>query len=77
MIFLRSLLRQECGWAVLYRLNFYRNDKLTSTELVEARVVQEANELARRAVKSGQAIRAEVHYTTGGMAFAAGPKRLR
>lgn len=62
---------------MIYRLNFYRDDKLTSTELVEVRIVQEANELARRAVKSGRAVRAEVQYTTGGIAFAAGPKRAR
>lgn len=59
---------------VIYRLNFYRDGKLTSTELVDVRVVQEANELARRAVESGRATRAEVQYTTGGIAFGAGPK---
>jgi hypothetical protein len=60
---------------VIYRLNFYRDDKLTGTELVDVRVVQEANELARRAVKTGRAVRAEVRYTSGGIAFGAGPKR--
>jgi hypothetical protein len=61
--------------AVIYRLNFYRGNKLTGTELVDARKVQEANKLARRAVSSGLADQAEVQYMTGGIAFGAGPKR--
>lgn len=54
---------------MIYRLNLYIGDRLTSTELVEARKVQEANDLARRAVETGQAARAEVQYITGGIAF--------
>ena len=61
---------------MIYRLNFYQGDKLTSTELLDVRVVQEANELARRAVESGRATRAEVRYTTGGIAFVVGGKGL-
>lgn len=60
---------------MIFRLNFYREEKLTGTELVEVRKLQEANALARRAVENGQAMRAEVQYLTGGIAFGAGPPR--
>jgi hypothetical protein len=69
------LLRQAYRAALIYRLNFYSDDKLTNTELVDVRKVQEANQLARHAVESGWADRAEVQYMTGGIAFGAGPKR--
>jgi len=71
---LHSGLPQAYPFAVIYRVNYYRGGKLTGTQLVDARKVQEANQVARHAVNSGQAARAEVRYLTGGLAFGAGPK---
>lgn len=62
---------------MIYRLNFYRDDKLTGTELVDVRRVQEAKQLARSAVESGRAMGAEVRYMTGEFVFRAGGKRSR
>ena len=60
---------------MIYRINVYRDGKLTSTELVEVRNLQEANKLARRAAESDHGVRAEVQYMNGGTAFNTGPKR--
>jgi len=63
---------------MIYRINLYGgDDELISTELCEARKVQDANEVARCAVRNGRAVRAEVHHLSGGLAFRAGPRRSR
>jgi hypothetical protein len=51
-----------------YRLNLYRGDKLTSTELLDASL-EEAKGLATAALDSEQAHRAELVHKSGSILF--------